>query len=165
MQLFTKFGESIPHHQRERLERFASIRRQETPAQQSEVELLSFLESCKILLSGICITVSTPLSTSLRFSTGKIDMHVTNTGMHMAAGPTSPIKSQLLLSGRVDIDISLAIGYLKDSGADEEDDFCELAYFRTRISIRNTQKVGGALGSKVSSGSSPGFACLSLPRM
>ena len=132
VQLSINIGESLPHK-----ERLPTIR-QET-IQESGTELISFLESCKLSLAEICITVSTPLSTALRFSTGKIDMLVTNTSTHLP-GPPSLSRSQLSLSGRVDIDISLALGYLQNLKADIVDDFCELAYFRTRIAIRNTQQ-------------------------
>lgn len=133
VQLFINIGDFIPHK-----DRLTNIR-QET-IQESGTELISFLESCKLSLSGFCITVSTPLSTALRFSTGKIDMLVNNTSSQLLHGPNSLARSQLSLSGRVDIDISLALGYLQDLKADVVDDFCELAYFRTRIAIRNTQQ-------------------------
>lgn len=94
--------------------------------------------------------------------------------------PSGLVRSQLLLSGRVEINVNLALGYLQVSwtsehtrvlyitwqdglcisrhaccspaqDSSEDDDFCELAYFRTKISIRNTQQsapelslVGGA---------------------
>lgn len=50
MQLFINIGESIPN--REQLERLASIHRKEQlTSVGSEVELLSFLDSCKLSLS------------------------------------------------------------------------------------------------------------------
>ena len=38
-------------------------------------------------LSGIAITVSTPLGTAIRFSTGKIEMHLTNTSHPIKTTP------------------------------------------------------------------------------
>ena len=104
------------------------------------VELLSFLDSCKFSLSGIVLTVSTPLGTAIRFSTGKIDMTMTNTSTHPTGTELQSTfaKSQFSLAGKVEIDISLALGYLQDNGPDVIDEICELAYFRTKISIRNT---------------------------
>ena len=51
VQLFINIGESIPHH-RERLERLASLRRAREAAgtAQTETELLSILDSCKLSL-------------------------------------------------------------------------------------------------------------------
>lgn len=104
------------------------------------MELLSFLDSCQFSLSGIAITVSTPLGTAIRFSTGKIEMHLTNTSHPAVATPTGPLtpRTQFSLVGRVEIDMTLALGYLQDVGPDVVDDLCELAHFKTRISIRNT---------------------------
>ena len=67
-------------------------------------------------------------------------MNVTNTSTQQWPGKTLPpsAKNQLSLDGRVEIDINLALGYLQDAGTDVVDDLKELAYFRTRISIRNT---------------------------
>lgn len=138
MQLFISIGESIPHR-----DRLTTLQRENVA--ESSSELLTFVESCKLSLLGICITVSTPLSTALRFSTGKIDMlmtaNATSQESHGAAASVSAAKSQLTLSGRVEIDITLALGYLQDARADVVDEFCELAFFSTRISIRNTQQV------------------------
>lgn len=93
VQLFINIGESLPQ-QRQRLE---SMRREAIT--ESGVELLSFLDSCQLSLDvsgeerrhhtpftelpplqGICITVSTPLCTAVRFSTGRIDMRIMNSG-------------------------------------------------------------------------------------
>ena len=130
--LFT-IGESLPHR-----EKLAPMR--QTSMKDNGVELLSFLDSCKFSLSGIVLTVSTPLGTAIRFSTGKIDMTMTNTSTHPPGTELQSTfaKSQFSLAGKVEIDISLALGYLQDNGPDVIDEICELAYFRTKISIRNT---------------------------
>ena len=133
LQTLLGIGESIPH--KERLQHI----KPETMAT-SGIELLSFLNSCMFSLSGIAITVSTPLGTAIRFSTGKIEMHLTNTSHPIVATPIGPLtpKTQFSLVGRVEIDMTLALGYLQDVGPDVVDDLCELAHFKTRISIRNT---------------------------
>ena len=132
VQMLTSIGEALPSR-----ERIHAIRQQSS---QEGINLVSLLESCRLSLSGIAITVSTPLSTAIRFSTGKIEMNVTNTNSQTWPGKSLPpsAKNQLSLDGRVEIDINLALGYLQDAGTDVVDDLRELAYFRTRISIRNT---------------------------
>ena len=41
------------------------------------------------------------------------------------------------MMGKVDIDIYAALGLLQDNGPDLIDELWEMAYFKTRISIRN----------------------------
>jgi len=48
------------------------------PESDDGLEVLSFLDSCHLSLAGISLTISTPLSTAVRFFTGKIDMQVAN---------------------------------------------------------------------------------------
>ena len=68
IQLFGSLNDSVP-----------SQSRQKPPSDTEDgLVLLSFLDSCRLSLSGISVTVSTPLSTAIRFSTGKIDMHLAN---------------------------------------------------------------------------------------
>ena len=126
-------GESIPH--RERLKNIKP-----DAVADGGIELLSFLNSCQLSLSGISITVSTPLGTAIRFSTGKIEMHLTNTSHPSGGTPLGPLtpRTQFSLVGRVEVDVALALGYLQDVGPDVIDDLCELAHFKTRISVRNT---------------------------
>lgn len=129
--MLTSIGESLPP--RERLPAIG----QKT---EDGITMISLLESCRFSLAGITVTVSTPLATAIRFSTGKIEMTVTNTSSQQWPWKTLPpsAKNQLSLNGRVEIDINLALGYLQDTGPDVVDDLRELAYFRTRISVRNT---------------------------
>ncbi len=133
--MLTSIGEALPTR-----ERIHAINHQQQSQTQDGVNLVSLLESCRLSLAGVVITVSTPLSTAIRFSTGKIEMNVANTSSQHWPGKFLPpsVKNQLSLDGRVEIDISLALGYLQDAGTDVVDDLRELAYFRTRISIRNT---------------------------
>ena len=133
LQTLLGIGESIPHR-----ERLKSIKPEAVAG--NGMELLSFLDSFRFSLSGIAITVSTPLGTAIRFSTGKIEMHLTNTSHPVETTPIGPLtpKTQFSLIGRVEIDVTLALGYLQDVGPDVVDDLCELAHFKTRISIRNT---------------------------
>ena len=133
LQTLLGIGESIPHR-----DRLRSIKPEAVAG--NGIELLSFLDSFQFSLAGISVTVSTPLGTAIRFSTGKIEMHLTNTSHPVETTPIAPLtsKTQFSLVGRVEIDVTLALGYLQDVGPDVIDDLCELAHFKTRISIRNT---------------------------
>ena len=125
VQMLTSIGESLPSR-----DRLAAIQRTE-----EGLDILGLLESCRLSLAGIIITVSTPLATAIRFSTGKIEMTVSSQQWPWKTGSAM---NQLSLDGRVEIDVNLALGYLHDTGPDVVDDLKELAYFKTRISIRNT---------------------------
>jgi hypothetical protein len=85
------------------------------------------------------VTVSTPLATAIRFSTGnKIEMLITNPSHQPDAVALTP-KNRLTLHGKVETQINVALGYLQeDTDVEEEDDFVELAYFKTWIAVRNT---------------------------
>lgn len=139
--MLTSIGEYIPHR-----ERLPSVR-QGTVAEEG-ISFISCLQSCRLSLAGIIITISTPLATAIRFTTSKIDFTVSNAssqpGGQWESLPASA-KNQLSLDGKVEIDINLALGYLQHVGPDVVDDLCELAYFQTRIAIRNTlQKLAGS---------------------
>lgn len=142
--MLTSIGEVLPH--KGRLPGLSQRPRSITAVPQSSgtsaggINFVSLLQSCRLSLAGIMVTVSTPLATAIRFSTGKIEMTLTNTSSQAYQWPQLPAsaKNQLSLDGRVDIDINLALGYLKAVPPDVVDDLCELAYFRTKVSIRNT---------------------------
>lgn len=132
LQMLTSIGESLPATR----ERFHAIGRRT----QDGVSFISLLDTCRLSLAGIVVTVSTPLATAIRFSTGKIETTIANTGSQQWPWKTLPPSAvpQLSLDGRVEIDLNLALGYLQNVGPDVVDDLMELAYFRTRISVRNT---------------------------
>ncbi len=140
--MLTSIGEALPN--RDRIATLSKRKSMILPAsgvaQDGGVSFISLLQSLSLSLAGIAVTVSTPLATAIRFSTGKIEMTLTNTSSQSWQWPQLPasVKNQLSLDGRVDIDIILALGYLKPLPPDMEDDLCELAYFRTKVSIRNT---------------------------
>lgn len=146
LQLLTTIGESIPHRDRLRSlrQKPGGVSRESISntggVEDGGLNFISLLESCQLSLAGIVVTVSTPLDTAIRFSTGKIEMTLTNTSSQSWQWGALPRSAahQLSLDGRVDIDINLALGYLQAVGPDVVDDLCELAYFRTRVSIRNT---------------------------
>jgi hypothetical protein len=131
VQMLTSIGSSLPA--KERIQAIGQ-------STQDGVSFVSLLHSCRLSLAGIVVTVSTPLATAIRFSTGKIEMTITNTSSQQWPWKTLPAaaKNQLSLDGRVEIDLNLALGYLQNVGPDVVDDLMELAYFRTRVSIRNT---------------------------
>ena len=138
VQLLTSIGESFPHRDRVTSGSISSIGQESMNVE--GLNWITLLQSCRVSLAGIVITISTPLATAIRFSTGKIEMTLANTSSQHWPWKTLPAsaKNQLSLDGRVEIDINLALGYLQDVGPDIVDDLCELAYFRTRISVRNS---------------------------
>jgi hypothetical protein len=117
-QLFISIGESLPQQRRQQAAgglgagHPAQLERRDSEA--AGPELLSLLDSCRLVIDEISVTVSTPLSTALRFQTSRIDMLIMNSGSHnMFSTVERPApRSQLLLSGRVDINVNLALGYL-----------------------------------------------------
>jgi len=151
LQMLWSVGEALPHR-----EKLASLskRRSMMNVQPSGpgavpsgpgatgggVSFMSLFQTCHLSLAGVAVTVSTPLATAIRFSTGKIEMTLANTSSQSWPWPQLPdsAKNQLSLDGRVEIDINLALGYLKPVAPDVEDDLCELAYFRTKVAVRNT---------------------------
>ena len=140
--MLTSIGESFPSR-----DRLPAIRQRA----EEGLDLLSLLESCRLSLAGIVITVSTPLATAIRFSTGKIEMTVSSQQWPWKMSTSA--MNQLSLDGRVEIDVNLALGYLQDVGPDVMDDLRELAYFKTRISIRNTlQNLQGGGGMESGEG-------------
>lgn len=70
IQLFIRLGDSMPQRR--------PVKPVKPVEQEEGAEVLSFLESCHLSLSGIMVTVSTPLSTAIRLSTGKIEMNLVN---------------------------------------------------------------------------------------
>jgi hypothetical protein len=120
-QLFISIGESLPQQRRQQAAgglgagHPAQLERRDSEA--AGPELLSLLDSCRLVIDEISVTVSTPLSTALRFQTSRIDMLIMNSGSHnMFSTVERPApRSQLLLSGRVDINVNLALGYLQVS--------------------------------------------------
>lgn len=198
VQLFISMGDSLPQ---QRWQPSSSpdnrtdaprpgLERRDSSSEPSE--LLSLLDSCQLSIDEICITVSTPLCTALRFSTSRIDMHVMNSGrqppfpgllavhttvlpplvLHLhcryacdkepAASiwscryqcePSSRLPAGMHHWGEHSLHSPISLHpppHTQDSSS-EDDDFCELAYFRTKISIKNTQQsaprlslVGGA---------------------
>ena len=84
VQLFVNIGESLPqqHRQPSGSSRPGGIQQPHLERENSGTgaEILSLLDSCHLAIDEICITVSTPLCTALRFSTSRIDMLIMNSG-------------------------------------------------------------------------------------
>lgn len=83
VQLFINIGDILPQQHRQQMDSSKPAAHAELERKGSGsggVELLSLLDSCHLSVDEICITVSTPLSTALRFSTSRIDMVIMNSG-------------------------------------------------------------------------------------
>ena len=73
-QLFISIGESLPQQM---AGRSAGLQRRDSDPG-ADLDLLSLLDSCRVSIDEISVTVSTPLCTALRFQTSRIDMLITN---------------------------------------------------------------------------------------
>ncbi|XP_019853101.1 PREDICTED: uncharacterized protein KIAA1109-like isoform X3 [Amphimedon queenslandica] len=130
--MFMNIGESLPQ------DRLNAINL--TQPADTGFELISLLNSVKLSMQGVKITVSTPLLTAVRFSTGnKIEMLITNVS-HQHNTQILANKSHLTLHGKVETEINVALGCIQggQNVEEEEDDFVELAYFKTWIAFKNT---------------------------
>lgn len=78
-QLFISIGESLPQQM---AGRSGGLQRRESDT--GDMDLLSLLDSCRVSIDEISVTVSTPLCTALRFQTSRIDMLITNSGSQTA---------------------------------------------------------------------------------
>lgn len=92
------------------------------------------LFSLHLRMAGIQITATTPTNSAVRFETGIIDLHLSNRVMNM-----TKIDLNMKVFVRVNLDFNLALGQLIRNALFEEaePDFQQLAYFKTRISMRN----------------------------
>lgn len=95
------------------------------------------LFSLHLRMSGIQITATTPTNSAVRFETGTIDLHLSNRVMNVSK---RDINLKMFL--RVQLDFNLALGQLIQNAMFEEaePDFQQLAYFKTRINMRNALK-------------------------
>lgn len=64
-------------------------------------------------MQGVKVTVSTPLATAVRFSTGnKIEMLILNPS-HQSDAPSLITKNYLTLHGKVETEINIALGFIQ----------------------------------------------------
>uniref|UniRef100_A0A674BXF0 KIAA1109 n=1 Tax=Salmo trutta TaxID=8032 RepID=A0A674BXF0_SALTR len=95
------------------------------------------LYSLSLMFKGIQMTATTPSMRAVRFETGLIELELSNRIQCKAqAGGSS---SYLKLFGKCQVDLNLALGQIVKHQVYEEagSDFHQVAYFRTRIGLRN----------------------------
>ncbi|XP_056616066.1 bridge-like lipid transfer protein family member 1 isoform X1 [Triplophysa dalaica] len=94
------------------------------------------LYSINLTFKGIQMTATTPSMRAVRFETGCIELELSN----RVQCKTSPTGSNYLkLFGKCQVDLNLALGQIVKHQVYEEagSDFHQVAYFRTRIGLRN----------------------------
>ncbi|XP_052427767.1 bridge-like lipid transfer protein family member 1 isoform X4 [Carassius gibelio] len=94
------------------------------------------LYSINLTFKGIQMTATTPSMRAVRFETGWIELELSN----RVQCKTTPTGSNYLkLFGKCQVDLNLALGQIVKHQVYEEagSDFHQVAYFRTRIGLRN----------------------------
>ncbi|TRZ01084.1 hypothetical protein DNTS_002696 [Danionella cerebrum] len=94
------------------------------------------LYSINLTFKGIQMTATTPSMRAVRFETGRIELELSN----RVQCKTTPTGSNYLkLFGKCQVDLNLALGQIVKHQVYEEagSDFHQVAYFRTRIGLRN----------------------------
>ncbi|XP_041120866.1 transmembrane protein KIAA1109-like isoform X5 [Polyodon spathula] len=94
------------------------------------------LYSLNLMFKGIQVTATTPSMRAVRFETGLIELELSNR-IQCKAKPGS--SSYLKLFGKCQVDLNLALGQIVKHQVYEEagSDFHQVAYFKTRIGLRN----------------------------
>ncbi|RXM98120.1 hypothetical protein EOD39_13560 [Acipenser ruthenus] len=90
----------------------------------------------RCVAEGIQVTATTPSMRAVRFETGLIEVELSNR-IQSKAQPGS--RSYLKLFGKCQVDLNLALGQIVKHQVYEEagSDFHQVAYFKTRIGLRN----------------------------
>ncbi|XP_016095629.1 bridge-like lipid transfer protein family member 1 [Sinocyclocheilus grahami] len=115
------------------------------------------LYSINLTFKGIQMTATTPSMRAVRFETGWIELELSN----RVQCKTTPTGSNYLkLFGKCQVDLNLALGQIVKHQVYEEagSDFHQVAYFRTRIGLRN------ALQEEISSSSNKEAVLITLYR-
>ncbi|XP_056282679.1 bridge-like lipid transfer protein family member 1 isoform X10 [Pseudoliparis swirei] len=116
------------------------------------------LYSLSLMFKGIQMTATTPSMRAVRFETGLIELELSNR-IQCKAQPGGS-SSYLKLFGKCQVDLHLALGQIVKHQVYEEagSDFHQVAYFRTRIGLRN------ALQEEISSSSDKEAVLITLNR-
>ncbi|KAJ3613637.1 hypothetical protein NHX12_019883, partial [Muraenolepis orangiensis] len=95
------------------------------------------LYSLSLMFKGVQMTATTPSMRAVRFETGLIELELSNR-IQCKAQPGGG-SSYLKLFGKCQVDLHLALGQIVKHQVYEEagSDFHQVAYFRTRIGLRN----------------------------
>ncbi|XP_051507194.1 transmembrane protein KIAA1109 homolog isoform X2 [Myxocyprinus asiaticus] len=115
------------------------------------------LYSINLTFKGIQMTATTPSMRAVRFETGWIELELSNR-VQCKTTPTG--SSYLKLFGKCQVDLNLALGQIVKLQVYEKagSDFHQVAYFRTRIGLRN------ALQEEISSCSDKEAVLITLSR-
>ncbi|KAG1701700.1 hypothetical protein GQR58_004725 [Nymphon striatum] len=112
---------------------------EEKPTTVSGANMATLLFSLQLKLGGIQITAMTPTNSAVRFETGNVELQLSNRVQNMSRGTKHTNVNFVKLFGKVQLDMNLALGQLIKNAVFEEaePEFQQLAYFKTRIIMRN----------------------------
>jgi len=97
------------------------------------------LFSLHLRLQGIQITTTTPTNSAVRLETGPIELQLSNRVQNMSTRFKGSQQVTLKMFFKLQVDLNVALGQLIKNAIFEEADpeFQQLAYFKTRIAMRN----------------------------
>ncbi|XP_022799728.1 uncharacterized protein KIAA1109-like isoform X2 [Stylophora pistillata] len=107
-------------------------------AKEKEIPLLY---SFRLNLKGIQVTATTPSSTAVRLDTGVVSLEVSNSAPSsgLLHGQLRRSSSYVKLFGKAEVDVNLSLGqFTKSRNIDNELEYQQLAYFKTRIGVSNS---------------------------
>ena len=95
------------------------------------------LFSFQLKLQRITMTGTTPTQSAVRLETGAVELHLSNRIDSASENKVSPTTNRIY--GKAQVDINLALGQLirNDMFEEAEPELQQLAYFKTRINLRN----------------------------
>ncbi|XP_074602504.1 transmembrane protein KIAA1109 homolog tweek isoform X2 [Brevipalpus obovatus] len=97
------------------------------------------LFTLNLRMKGVQITATTPTNSAVRLETGSMELQLSNRVQNMSSNFRGPHELSLKLFIKLQVDLNVALGQLIRNPLFEEADpeFQQLAYFKTRIMLRN----------------------------
>ncbi|XP_042203884.1 transmembrane protein KIAA1109 homolog isoform X4 [Homarus americanus] len=99
------------------------------------------LFTLQLRLKGIIITATTPTQSAVRLETGVVELQLSNRVENISRPSRTSVDptQHMKIFGKAQVDINVALGQLlrNDMFEEAEPEFQQLAFFRTRICLRN----------------------------
>ncbi|GAB6024106.1 hypothetical protein CHUAL_008817 [Chamberlinius hualienensis] len=111
----------------------------ENGGKDSSVSPVQLLYSIQFRLKGIQITATTPTYSAVRLETGCLELQLSNRVKNLSGATGSNRDSAAKLFGKAHVELNLTLGQIVKNPLFEEaeSEFQQVAYFKTRIQLRN----------------------------